>query len=114
MHCTCPISAVERPAMLNFRPLCVALHIRMIEPMLSPGWRTSGVHPMLKGKFEIIMLVAAVAVVIAILAVSATRESTEAGNHPLPVASHNRIDPATMQLKVDIFNLHRATVDLPY
>jgi len=22
--------------MLNFRPLCVALHIRMIEPMLSP------------------------------------------------------------------------------
>ena len=69
---------------------------------------------MLKGKFEIIMLVAAVAVAIAILAAGATRERTEAGIHPLPVASHNRIDPATMQLKVDIFNLHRATVDLPY
>ena len=63
---------------------------------------------MLKGKFEIIMLVAAIAVAIAILAAGA------AGNHPLPVASHNRIDPATMQLKVDIFNLQRATVDLPY
>ena len=69
---------------------------------------------MLKGKFEIIMLVTAVAVAIAILVAGATRESTEARNHPLPVASHNRIDPATMQLKVDIFNLHRATVDLPY
>jgi hypothetical protein len=30
--------AVERPAMRNFPPLCVALHIRLIEPMLSPGW----------------------------------------------------------------------------
>jgi uncharacterized lipoprotein YajG len=69
---------------------------------------------MRKGKFEIIMLVAAIAVAIAILAAGATRESTVAGNHPLPVASHNRIDPATMQLKVDIFNLQRATVDLPY
>jgi len=69
---------------------------------------------MLKRKFEIIMLVAAVAVAIAILTVGATWESTQARNHPLPVASHNRIDPATMQLKVDIFNLHRATVDLPY
>jgi len=59
------------------------------------------------------MLVAAVAVGIAILAAGASRESTGAGNHPLPVASHNRIDPATMQLKVDIFNLQRATVDLP-
>ncbi|MGA7734114.1 MAG: hypothetical protein WCB22_01465 [Pseudolabrys sp.] len=68
---------------------------------------------MLRRKLEIITLVA-VAVVIAILAAGATRESTEAGNHPLPVASHNRIDPATMQLKVDIFNLQRATVDLPY
>jgi hypothetical protein len=86
----------------------------MIEPMLSFGWRTSGVHPMLRTKLEIIMLVAAVAVVSAILAAGATRESTEAGNHPLPVASHNRIDPATMQLKLDIFNLQRATVDLPY
>ncbi|MGB9019996.1 MAG: hypothetical protein WCC77_20480 [Pseudolabrys sp.] len=69
---------------------------------------------MLRRKLEIIMLVAAVAVVIAILAAGATRESTEAGSRPLPVASHNRIDPATMQLKVDIFNLQRATVDLPY
>jgi hypothetical protein len=69
---------------------------------------------MLRTKLEIIMLVAAVAVVSAILATGATRESTEAGNHPLPVASHNRIDPATMQLKLDIFNLQRATVDLPY
>jgi hypothetical protein len=69
---------------------------------------------MLRGKLEIIALVAAVAVVIAILAAGATRESTEAGHHPLPVASHNRIDPATMQLKVDIYNLQRATVDLPY
>jgi len=43
---------------------------------------------MLKGKFEMIMLVAAVAVAIAILAAGATRESTEAGNHRLPVASH--------------------------
>ena len=60
---------------------------------------------MLRRKLEIITLVA-VAVVIAILAAGATRESTEAGNHPLPVASHNRIDPATMQLKVDIFNLN--------
>ena len=63
---------------------------------------------MLRRKLEIIMLAAAVAFAIAILAAGAT------GNHPLPVASHNRIDPATMQLKVDIFNLHRATVDLPY
>ena len=69
---------------------------------------------MLRRKLELIMLVAAVAVIIAILAAGATWESTEAGNHPLPVASHNRIDPATMQLKVDIFNLQRATVDLPY
>ena len=69
---------------------------------------------MLRRKLEIITLVAAVAVVIAVLAAGATRESTEAGNHPLPVASHNRIDPATMQLKVDIFNLQRAIVDLPY
>jgi hypothetical protein len=69
---------------------------------------------MLRRKLEIIMLAAAVAFAIAILAAGATRESTEAGNHPPPVASHNRIDPATMQLKVDIFNLHRATVDLPY
>jgi hypothetical protein len=76
--------------------------------------RTSGVHPMLRRKHEIIMLAAAVAFAIVILAAGATRESTEAGNHRLPVASHNRIDPATMQLKVDIFNLHRATVDLPY
>ena len=60
------------------------------------------------------MLVTAVVVAIAILAADATRENTEAGHHPLPVASHNRIDPATMQLKVDIFNLQRATVDLPY
>ena len=69
---------------------------------------------MLRGKLEIVMLVAAVVVVIAVFAAGATRESTVAGNHPLPVASHNRIDPATMQLKVDIFNLQRATVDLPY
>ena len=69
---------------------------------------------MLRRKLEIITLVAADAVVIAILAAGAPRESTEAGNHPLPVASHSRIDPATMQLKVDIFNLQRATVDLPY
>jgi hypothetical protein len=26
------------PPLLNSPPLCVALHIRMIEPMLSPGW----------------------------------------------------------------------------
>jgi hypothetical protein len=69
---------------------------------------------MLKGKLELIMLVAAIAVVIAIVAIGATRESTEAANHLRPVASHNQIDPATMQLKVDIFNLQRATVDLPY
>jgi len=48
------------------------------------------------------------------VAIGATRESTEAANHLRPVASHNQIDPATMQLKVDIFNLQRATVDLPY
>jgi hypothetical protein len=72
----------------------------------------SGVEPMLR-KFEIIMLVAA-AVAIAILAVGVTTERTGAGNHPLPTASHNRIDPATLQLKVDIFNLQRATVDLPW
>ena len=46
---------------------------------------------MLRRKLEIIMLVAAVAVVIAILAAGAIRESTEAGNHPLPVASHNQL-----------------------
>jgi hypothetical protein len=69
---------------------------------------------MLRRKLEIITLMAAVAVIIAILVAGTTRESTEAGNHPLSVASHNRIDPATMQLKVDIFNLQRATVDLPY
>ena len=69
---------------------------------------------MLRRKLEIIMLVAAIAIVVAILAAGATTESTKAGNHPLPVASHNRIDSATMQLKVDIFNLQRATVDLPY
>jgi hypothetical protein len=62
-------------------------------------------------KFEMIMFVAATAVVVAIT-IGATRERTEAGNQPL--ASHNRIDPATLQLKVDIFNLHRATVELPY
>jgi hypothetical protein len=62
-------------------------------------------------KFEIIMLVAAAAVAIAILAAGVT---TKAGNHPLPIASHNKIDPTTLQLKVDIFNLQRATVDLPW
>jgi len=64
-------------------------------------------------KFEITLVVAAVAIV-AIFAVVVTTERTKAGNHPLPIASHNRIDPATLQLKLDIFNLQRATVDLPY
>jgi hypothetical protein len=69
--------------------------------------------PMLR-KFEMMMFVAATGVVVAILTTGVTSEKTRAGNHPLPIASHNRIDPATLQLKVDIFNLHRATVDLPY
>jgi hypothetical protein len=60
---------------------------------------------MLKGKFEMIMLVAAVAVAIAILAAGATRESTEARNHRLPVASHNRIDPATARGQCPLFAL---------
>jgi hypothetical protein len=61
-------------------------------------------------KFEIILFAAATAVVVAIT----IGARTGAGNQPLPIASHNRIDPATLQLKVDIFNLHRATVELPY
>ena len=65
-------------------------------------------------KFDMIMLVATVFVAIAILAAGATRERTGTGNHPLPIASHNRIDPATMQLRVDIYSLPRATVELPY
>jgi len=80
------------------------------KPRLVNQWGT----PHAERKLEIIMLVAAIAVVIAIVAIGATRESTEAANHLRPVASHNQIDPATMQLKVDIFNLQRATVDLPY
>ena len=99
--------------MLNSPPLCVALHIRMIEPMLSPGLVNQRGTPHAEKKTRNNHARDAVAVAIAILAAVATSESKEAPNHPLPVASHNRIDPATMQLKVDIFNLQRATVDLP-
>jgi hypothetical protein len=51
----------------------------MLSPMVNQ-WGT----PHAERKLEIIMLVAAIAVVIAIVAIGATRESTEAANHLRP------------------------------